>query len=167
MSNELSDSVVKDWRESGGQFSRASFTVRREFDVKPGKIFPLLCPTLEYDWLPGWTCEMLHSETGYAEHDCIFKTEFFGFPELWICTKYLKDSEICYQRISEHLSSMLDIRLIDQLDGSCIGVWHIAISALDEEGNRMIENLEGAEKKFEKAIDALEYFLKEGRLASV
>jgi len=167
MSTELSDSFVTEWRENGGPFLRASFAVRRAFKVKPEKIFPLLCPTLEYDWLPGWTCEMLHSKTGYAEYDCIFKTDFFGFPEMFICTKYEKDREICYQRVSDHLSSILDIKLIDQLDGSCTGVWFITISALDEEGNNIVKNIGSAEAKTEKAIDALEYFLKKGKPARV
>jgi hypothetical protein len=27
----------------------------------PAQVFPLLCPVREYEWLPHWRCELLHS----------------------------------------------------------------------------------------------------------
>jgi hypothetical protein len=47
-----------------------------EFTVPaaPEKVFPLLCPVLEYDWIPDWTCTMVHSKSGVAERDAIFVT---------------------------------------------------------------------------------------------
>lgn len=40
------------------------------------EIFPLLCPTREYDWIEGWECDLLYSESGIAEQDCIFNAGF-------------------------------------------------------------------------------------------
>ena len=50
------------------------------FDVPatPDRVFPLLCPVREYEWIPGWECDVLHSVSGVAEEDCVFRTRFPG-----------------------------------------------------------------------------------------
>ena len=40
-------------------------------DAPPEVVFPLLCPVREYEWLEDWTCEMVFSESGVAEEDCV------------------------------------------------------------------------------------------------
>lgn len=55
----------------------------------PEKVFPLLCPVLEYDWIDGWDCEMIWSESGVAEDDCVFITNFPGEKgEVWVVSRY-------------------------------------------------------------------------------
>ena len=50
----------------------------------PEQVFPLLCPVLEYDWLEHWDAEIVYTESGVAELDCIFKTFFHpGATEVW------------------------------------------------------------------------------------
>jgi hypothetical protein len=57
--------------------------------IAPERIFPLLCPVREYQWIPHWGCEMLHSASGVAEEDCVFRTGFPGQePVLWVVTRY-------------------------------------------------------------------------------
>jgi hypothetical protein len=41
-------------------------------DAPPGEVFPLLCPVRERDWIPGWTAEVVYSESGVAELDGVF-----------------------------------------------------------------------------------------------
>jgi hypothetical protein len=38
-------------------------------------VFPLLCPVKEYDWIPTWKCELIHSNSGFNEKGCVFTTE--------------------------------------------------------------------------------------------
>ena len=38
----------------------------------PEQVFPLLCPTREYDWIETWQCELIYSDSGFAEPGCIF-----------------------------------------------------------------------------------------------
>jgi len=52
----------------------------QQFQAPPGKVFPLLCPLREYEWIEGWQCEMLHSDSGIAEKNCVFRTRFPGEP---------------------------------------------------------------------------------------
>ena len=55
----------------------------------PEQVFPLLCPVLEYRWIPGWRCELLHSASGVAEEDCVFATDFPDTgPMLWVVSRY-------------------------------------------------------------------------------
>ena len=57
--------------------------------ASPGQVFPLLCPVREYEWLPHWRCELLHSASGVAEEDCVFRTDFPGQePLLWVVSHY-------------------------------------------------------------------------------
>jgi hypothetical protein len=61
------------------------------FDVSasPDQVFPLLCPVLEYKWLPHWRCEVLHSVSGVAEEDCVFRTHFpDSDPMTWVVSRY-------------------------------------------------------------------------------
>ena len=52
-------------------------------------IFPLLCPVREAEWLDGWTCDLLHSVSGYAEEGCVFRTAPPGDPEtVWLITRH-------------------------------------------------------------------------------
>jgi hypothetical protein len=55
----------------------------------PEKVFPLLCPTREYDWIEHWRCQMVHSESGFAELDCVFTTDFPHVgDETWVVSVY-------------------------------------------------------------------------------
>jgi hypothetical protein len=39
------------------------------------RLFPLLCPVREYEWIEGWTCQLVHSASGLVEPGCVFVTE--------------------------------------------------------------------------------------------
>jgi len=53
------------------------------------KVFPLLCPVREYEWIDGWSCRLVHSESGFAEKGAIFTTGFRaeGF-SIWTVSRY-------------------------------------------------------------------------------
>ena len=68
-----------------------SLTYTHEFSVTapPDRVFPLLCPVREYEWIPTWRCEMLHSQSGVAEEDCVFRTNFPDTgPMTWVVSRY-------------------------------------------------------------------------------
>ena len=54
------------------------------------RVFPLLCPVREYDWIPTWQGELLHSVSGVAEEDCVFRTAVpFGAGSMtWVVSRY-------------------------------------------------------------------------------
>jgi hypothetical protein len=55
----------------------------------PEKVFPLLCPVREADWVPGWKYRLIHSQSGVAELGCIFTTpNEDGSESTWLCPEY-------------------------------------------------------------------------------
>ncbi len=55
----------------------------------PEKVFPLLCPVREADWVPGWEYRLIYSETGVAELGCVFITpNEDGSETTWVVTEY-------------------------------------------------------------------------------
>ena len=52
-------------------------------------VFPLLCPVRERDWIDGWDCKMIHSESGLIEKNCVFTTGHHSDIEtVWHVTQY-------------------------------------------------------------------------------
>ncbi len=72
-------------------------TVRHEATIgaPPGKVFPLLCPVRESEWIDGWSCRLLRSESGFAEKGAVFTTGFRaeGF-SIWTVSRYEPDRAI-------------------------------------------------------------------------
>ncbi|NOX33202.1 MAG: hypothetical protein GXP56_05620 [Deltaproteobacteria bacterium] len=64
-------------------------------NAEPEKVFPLLCPVREAEWLEGWKYNLIYSETGFAEEGCVFSTAYKGEENtIWIITKHDKDNHI-------------------------------------------------------------------------
>ena len=58
-------------------------------DAPPDRVFPLLCPVREAEWVPGWKHQMIYSESGVAEDGCVFMTPNESGPEtVWQVTCY-------------------------------------------------------------------------------
>ncbi|HTX74355.1 MAG TPA: SRPBCC family protein [Rectinemataceae bacterium] len=57
--------------DRGTRFERVG---RFELGACAERVFPLLCPVLEYEWLPGWSCTMIYADSGRAERDAVFTT---------------------------------------------------------------------------------------------
>ncbi len=71
------------------KFPRTTRSYTQTIDAPPERVFPLLCPVREAEWLDGWTYELLHSRSGFAEEGCVFRTPPEGEPEtIWIVTRH-------------------------------------------------------------------------------
>jgi len=68
----------------------------------PEQVFPLLCPTREYDWIETWQCELIYSDSGFAEPDCIFTTSYpaDGPEDTWVVSRYEKPVLIEFVRVN-------------------------------------------------------------------
>lgn len=63
----------------------------QHIEAPPARVFPLLCPVREAEWLDGWAdeVEMIHSVSGLAEDGCVFRTRTPGRPEtVWMITRF-------------------------------------------------------------------------------
>lgn len=55
----------------------------------PEKVFPLLCPVREAEWVPGWEYRLVYSRSGVAERGCVFTTPNPDASEsTWVVTEY-------------------------------------------------------------------------------
>jgi hypothetical protein len=53
---------------------RVTHTYTQTLDGTPAEVLPLLCPVREAEWVPGWSPQVVLSESGLVEPDCIFVT---------------------------------------------------------------------------------------------
>ena len=121
--------------------------------------FPLLCPTREYEWIDGWECGMIYSESGFAEANCIFTTHFpnQGGAEVWVVSHYEPDREIQFVRVNELRGIRFSITLTDNGDGTTTAIWKQVATGLNEPGNEWIRNF--SEDKFRQAVQIREKML--------
>jgi hypothetical protein len=67
---------------------RVTRTFTQTLAGSPEEVFPLLCPVRECDWVNGWNPDLVLTESGFAELDCVFVSP--GTPEdaVWVVTRH-------------------------------------------------------------------------------
>jgi len=134
----------------------------------PAKVFPLLCPVREYDWIEPWACDMVFSAGGVAENNAVFTTEFEsqGGAEVWVVCRYEQDRAIEFIRVAPGLKvNRLDISLSDAAGGTQ-ALWTNTYTGLSKAGNRWIRHLTDEAFGQEKAAveKMLNHYLKTGAM---
>jgi len=145
-------------QETDFKAKRCFLSAQQQLNFTPEKIFPQLCPTREYDWIETWKCELLRSESGFAELDCVFTTHFTGDEkDVWVVDRYERNELIQFIRVSENRIIRYRITLAENGNGTTSATWEQTITALTENGNRYIESQSNEE--FSKKIKGLEKLL--------
>lgn len=130
-------------------------TAKQHLLAPPDKVFPLLCPTREYDWIESWKCRMVHSESGFAELDCIFVTAFpHESEDVWVVSVYAPNEEIEFVRFNGRRAIRYSITLTDNGDGTTEADWKQILTGLDEDGNRLVKSL--TDEAYRQRIAGLE-----------
>jgi hypothetical protein len=71
------------------QGKRVTHQYTQNHVAPPEKVFPLLCPVREADWVPGWQYRLIYSGSGVAEYGCVFITPNEDSTEsIWVVTDY-------------------------------------------------------------------------------
>lgn len=139
-----------------------------EIEASPERIFPLLCPVREYDWIDGWAGEVIYAQTGGAEKDCIFVTRPPGRPEaVWTVSLY--DPE--HYRIEfavfhdRDVVEKLDVALEPGVSRTLLR-WARTYTSLSPAGDHFLDAFTG--EVLDKAMDylarALRHYLTTGTL---
>ena len=68
--------------------NRVTRTYTQQLVAEPSRVFPLLCPVREADWIDGWDPLVVFSQSGVAEPDCVFLTEASPSNAIWYITRY-------------------------------------------------------------------------------
>jgi len=151
--------------------ARKSLSHRQRLEGSKEDIFPLLCPTREYDWIKEWSCELVYSESGFAEPNCVFRTEgavsrISGAPEeIWIVSRHEAPTRIEFVKFAAGLFVIkYEIDLVASADGGVTATWTQHFTALAEAGNRRIAAL--TQENYSTVMQALEakmnYYLRHG-----
>lgn len=146
---------------------RIRLSHRQHYIAPASKVFPLLCPTREYDWIESWKCDLVYSQSGFAEEDCIFTTDFpqDGGHETWVVINFRPNESIQFVRVNDIRVIRYRITLADHSDGSCSAEWEQVITALNERGNRFVESLSQERYSEEKKIleSLMNHYLRTGQ----
>jgi hypothetical protein len=130
---------------------------RQHYPAPPTKVFPLLCPVRESEWLEGWNYEMIWSDSGVAEENCIFSTDFsdVGGREIWVVSRYAPPTAIEFVRFGrQDVVIRLAIQLTAAADGNTTAQWRRVCTGLTPEGNAYLLNLDAG--AFEMQMRVLE-----------
>lgn len=146
---------------------RCFLSAHQHLNFTPEKIFPQLCPTREYNWIKFWKCELIHSDSGFAELDCVFITHFPGDEnETWVVDRFEPNELIEFVRTTESRVIRHSIRLRNNGNASTTLFWQQIITALNENGNKYVESCSNEE--FGQEVKALEkmlgHFLETGEM---
>jgi Polyketide cyclase / dehydrase and lipid transport len=135
----------------------------------PERVFPLLCPVLEHQWIPGWRCELLHSVSGVAEEDCVFRTDFpDAGPMVWVVSRYEPPARIEFTNFAADAHvQRLKIALRAEGDGTRLE-WTNRWLAVGPRGDAWIAAWSPAEhaKKMDNLRRLLTHYLATGRMLS-
>lgn len=136
--------------------TRVRFSHTQHLPATADRIFPLLCPTREYEWIPMWECSLVYSESGYAEEGCVFTTNRAedGDKDVWVISRHEPNKHIQFVRTNSLRTIKYDIRLNDNDDGTTLVSWEQQITGLNEDGNRFVSEMR--ESNFIDMVSMLE-----------
>jgi hypothetical protein len=139
----------------------------QRLQARPERVFPLLCPVREHDWIESWACEVLHSVSGFAEKGCVFRTRFPGdsSDDVWIITRHEPNRRIEFVRVNALRVMTYSIRLRPEEDGTTSADNEQVLTALNEEGNRFLDAMpdEAFPLEMKRGEAMLNHFLRTGQ----
>ncbi len=148
---------------------QATRTFKQINIADPDKVFPLLCPVREKEWLDGWEYKMIYSKSGLIEKGCVFTTPHHGEKEtIWNVSHYDKANyEIIFVRLTPEENVVKISIKLNKLKENCTEAnIEYQYTALNEKqlvylNNEQEADFEDSMKWWEKAIN---YFLKNGKM---
>jgi len=134
----------------------------------PEIVFPLLCPVREYEWIEPWKCDMIYSDSGLAEQDCVFQTDFpqDGPKDTWVLCRYEKPKLVEFIRVNGIRAIRYTITLRQIGDGKTESEWQQVITGLNDEGDKSVSSFSDGEfkRRMQMLQQMLNYYLTTGQM---
>jgi hypothetical protein len=115
-----------------------------DVDAPPGIVFPLLCPVREREWLDGWKADVLYSESGFAENNCVFiaDNQLFG-DALYAVSRYEPNHGRieCVIFFPGKCVQKLEIEVKSRAGGGTGVAWSRVYTGVNPAGNALIEQI--------------------------
>ena len=140
-------------------------------DAPPEKVFPLLCPVREANWVPGWEYNLIYSESGVAEDGCVFSTpNDNGTETVWMVTRYDPAAyTIAYAWVEPGMvATQLRISLAPAPGGKTYAHIRYVYTGLSPAGNSTLERYtpDWFGEKMQSWEAAINHYLRTGKLIS-
>ncbi len=120
--------------------NRVTRTFAQHLVAEPSRVFPLLCPVREADWLEGWDPLVVFSQSGVAELDCVFLTDAGSSSAVWYITRHEPNSFVEMIKVIPTVTvCKLSIQL-RPVDGGSEAAITYAHTSLGPQGDTLIES---------------------------
>ncbi len=118
--------------------NRVTRTFTQKLVAEPSRVFPLLCPVREADWLEGWNPPVVFTSSGVAETDCVFLTENGTDTAIWYITRHEPNHSVEMIKITPSVTACkLSIQLRPIKEGSEATITYTHTS-LGPKGDRFV-----------------------------
>jgi len=133
-------------------FKARRVCVTHEDTIKatPDECFSLACPVEELKWIDNWQFDMIYSDSGKNEDNCIFREEMSGAAVLnlpglsayWCTTLYDHADHRFHSLLiyGDKGVSKFEFKAGDAGDGGSTVTWRLTFTALNEEGNDIADD---------------------------
>ena len=124
---------------------RKVFKGKLNYSFPPEVIFPMVCPVREYEYSPGWECDIVYLDSGLAEQGGVFTTHSHGEGDqrdVWVISRYDKNRAIEFVRVNGMRSMVYRTELQGTETGGTVVSCEQVITGLTEEGNQRIQTLQ-------------------------
>ncbi len=150
---------------------RAVKKVSWSFSHDPEKVFLLLCPTKELDWIEGWenVHTLIYSDSGIAERSCIFTTDVPGEGRsVWIASKYsLENRNVEYVKFLAEMDAVVhwEMTVTAESPQKCSITSNYIITGLSDKGNAFVGDFEknNLPALMDRLPKMIEHYMKTGK----
>ncbi len=135
-------------------------------DAPVSKVFPLACPVLEYDWIPGWKCELIYCPNGINEEGVVFK-EKLSAPFItgrantkteWITLKHdTSNCHVVFQWNNEYATAQYEIKMENYANGKTQCMFNLNYTITERGQRKLPQKIKG---KIEFLVEGLGGMLK-------
>jgi len=151
---------------------RAVLKGKQDYSFPPEDIFPMLCPVREYEYLPGWECDIVYLYSGLAEQGGVFTTHSHGEgdqKDVWVISRYDTNRAIEFVRVNRMRTMIYRIELQGTENGGTVVSWEQIITGLTEEGNRYVRTLRQSDftAMLSHFQELLEHYLAAGKAVNL
>lgn len=153
-------------------FKAKRFTYRESVPLAApaDEAFPLLCPVREPEWLDGWSCDLLYTDSGVVEDGCVFITHAPGEdPTYFVTTVHdPADRRVVFVRLTPGQKVILMELRVDPGDGGASRLTGaFTVTALAPDGNALVDELRATGGRAlslltRKLAACLEHFVRTG-----
>lgn len=151
-------SIVSKHRQEGRMaekkqtnFAAKRYTVEHTVHINadPDAVFALACPVEELKWIRNWSFDMIFSESGRNENNCIFREHLSGLfvlnaPNIatyWHTIRYDKEARQFHALLiyGDLAAGKFEFSVTENGNDAATADWRLTFTSLTEAGNRIAD----------------------------